>query len=507
MDRQDKNHVPWESYVLEGRALRGFRDNFSTYLPPMRKMTAGMSDTNIEKAIDSYYARDKNEPIGYVDKDDLKDAAQKAQGVYYHDSCDPDSVIEGRKLFVPSLRRDGDNNVDRTKRAEVLAKHMQDNERFTKSEYAWEADAWSDVFGKIRDDPHLAADKREIRAKVAKTDEVKGTLIGESHTVKRIPDATFGLSMFPKDSPESRAASGPDRQLCEDQLALLYAEFKFAVDPRMDRDDTSLIFPWGVYEAKGWAGDCRDARRQALAAGAAYLDMLDCLARKPDFKGVPTTYQTPGSRNFQVFALTSYGAQWHINVGYRRRREQVDHKCADWVHPVHVEEKRVSEYVYIFQRVWSGRVVTQRRAYELLTLIDQIQYWATHQHRDFVTRHLVPWTRLGREWELPTFNSDDELPVHQTIYTGDPQKETKPTSSHRRPLNIDSRLAKRKGSEETARVKSQSRVDKRYHRMGDDKCKKKQLWSMLEDKEFRERYRREQQDRLHYLNLPIVFLD
>lgn len=45
-------------------------------------------------------------------------------------------------------------------------------------------------------------------------------------------------------------------------------------------DDSSLVFPFLVYEAKGWTSDPREARLQAYAAGATYLNMLDALARR-----------------------------------------------------------------------------------------------------------------------------------------------------------------------------------------------------------------------------------
>jgi hypothetical protein len=44
----------------------------------------------------------------------------------------------------------------RRERARVVEKHMIDNETFHKSEYAWEADAWSDLFGHMREDNQLA---------------------------------------------------------------------------------------------------------------------------------------------------------------------------------------------------------------------------------------------------------------------------------------------------------------------------------------------------------------
>ena len=75
-----------------------------------------------------------------------------------------------------------------------------------------------------------------------------------------------------------------------------------------------------VYEAKGWAGDCRDARRQACSGAAFYLDMLDELARKPGPVGTPRIYQTKTSHQYQVFVLTSFGAYWHLLVGHRRPR-------------------------------------------------------------------------------------------------------------------------------------------------------------------------------------------
>lgn len=90
-------------------------------------------------------------------------------------------------------------------------------------------------------------------------------------------------------------------------------------DPRWG--DSSLVFPFAVYEAKGWAGDAREARRQACSAAAAYLDLLDRLTEVPGLTGERSgAYQTKKSRNSQVFAFTSYGAHWHILVGYKRPR-------------------------------------------------------------------------------------------------------------------------------------------------------------------------------------------
>lgn len=103
------------------------------------------------------------------------------------------------------------------------------------------------------------------------------------------------------------------------------------------RTETNLVFPFMVYEAKGWSGDCRVARRQACSAAAFYLDMLDELARKPGPVGTPRPYQTPTSHHYQVFALTSFGAYWHLLVGYRRPRLAAEH----------AGETGMSETVYV----------------------------------------------------------------------------------------------------------------------------------------------------------------
>ncbi len=94
--------------------------------------------------------------------------------------------------------------------------------------------------------------------------------------------------------------------------------------------ETDLVFPFMVYEAKGWSGDCREARRQACLAAVIYLDMLDNLSRKPGPVGTPKLFQTETSHDNQVFALTSFGAQWHVLVAFkmpRGKEEYADMEC------------------------------------------------------------------------------------------------------------------------------------------------------------------------------------
>jgi hypothetical protein len=53
--------------------------------------------------------------------------------------------------------------------------------------------------------------------------------------------------------------------------------------------------------------------------------MLDNLARTPGQVGSTKVYQTKTSHQYQVFALTSFGAHWHLLVGYRRPRQKHEH--------------------------------------------------------------------------------------------------------------------------------------------------------------------------------------
>lgn len=148
---------------------------------------------------------------------------------------------------------------------------------------------------------------------------------GKSSFVKRTPDATFGLATFTES--DSELPQWTSELLWErlEQL-MLHPKYGLVTDP--SRMDISLAFPFMVYEAKGWSGDCRVARRQACSAAAYYLDMLDELARQPGPVGSPRPYQTETSHNYQVFALTSFGAYWHLLVGYRRPRLAMEHADA-----------------------------------------------------------------------------------------------------------------------------------------------------------------------------------
>jgi hypothetical protein len=105
-----------------------------------------------------------------------------------------------------------------------------------------------------------------------------------------------------------------------------------------------------------------------------------------------------------VFVFTSFGAHWHILVGYKRprlKREYAGHKGLS--ESVYVRETleikialKSSLWIQVFQRIWSGRIVTKRKAWELLSLIDQIHSWGVTHHREYVIRHLKAWHEFGR---------------------------------------------------------------------------------------------------------------
>jgi len=88
-----------------------------------------------------------------------KDYALNARGIYYREKFDADLVVAGRKIWRPDIPKDNEVSpeiLERQARARKFASHANNNEMRYKSEFAWEADAWSDVFGCMREDPSLA---------------------------------------------------------------------------------------------------------------------------------------------------------------------------------------------------------------------------------------------------------------------------------------------------------------------------------------------------------------
>jgi hypothetical protein len=88
------------------------------------------------------------------------DWALNARGIYYRHYFSDDWITYGHRLYKPSLEGSdwsSPREASRRQRAKRLAQHALDNERWNKKKSAWEADAWHDVFGHMRDDPLVAA--------------------------------------------------------------------------------------------------------------------------------------------------------------------------------------------------------------------------------------------------------------------------------------------------------------------------------------------------------------
>jgi len=102
-----------------------------------------------------------------------KDYALNARGIYYHAQFDTDLVVAGRKIWRPDIPKDNEVSpeiFERQLRARKFASHANNNEKWCKSEFAWEADAWSDVFGCMREDPSLVLyvyDVNRYRTRIA----------------------------------------------------------------------------------------------------------------------------------------------------------------------------------------------------------------------------------------------------------------------------------------------------------------------------------------------------
>ena len=89
-----------------------------------------------------------------------EDYALNAQGIYYRHDYSLEWVTCDRKVWVPTFKGvdwEEPRETRRRKRARAFVKHNINDETWNKSEWAWEADAWFDVFKDIRNDPCLEA--------------------------------------------------------------------------------------------------------------------------------------------------------------------------------------------------------------------------------------------------------------------------------------------------------------------------------------------------------------
>jgi hypothetical protein len=150
--------------------------------------------------------------------------------------------------------------------------------------------------------------------------------------------------------------------------------------------ETGLIFPWAVYEAKRADSLDKSAQKQVLHAAQIYLGMLDDLARKP--LNVDEYQSEQSSNLYQVFLFTSCGPEFTIRIAYNSLN-----RC-------------------MVDTIWTGDIRDENTAFELLCMMDQIQWHAVAKHREFVIGHIEPWLQ-ARE----TYNTKNALPARSVNRT------------------------------------------------------------------------------------------
>lgn len=157
-------HVTWPPVDMTQRNGRT-DDNLESALEKyyvgalQYSLLPGFFPCNIVRLIkESYLIPGEETPLKMIERFGA-DWGLNARGIYYRHDYSPEYVTPWHNLWLPSLHDTHWSHVSedgRRVRAERFLKHSLDNERFKKSEYAWEADAWQDVFGLLREDPALA---------------------------------------------------------------------------------------------------------------------------------------------------------------------------------------------------------------------------------------------------------------------------------------------------------------------------------------------------------------
>jgi hypothetical protein len=240
------------------------------------------------------------------------------------------------ELHIPHYRNrlSEEKQADMDKRARKLFRRAVQNQIFGASEYIWEADAWHDVFGSIRDDDtfrmlYLFLDVNAIVpiSKMSDSylrDKRPYDFVDDAHGNKlvkrRIPDATMGLRTY-KDLDLDHGyrinhdGTRPNKSLMEYRIRKQMWDRKRGLIVDGVWGDNNLIFPFAVYEAKKHASTLEQAKEQVYHAFRVYLAMLDDLARDPlDV----TQYQSEESTCYQLFGFISCGSYWEVYVAYNR---------------------------------------------------------------------------------------------------------------------------------------------------------------------------------------------
>ena len=307
--------------------------------------------------------------------------------------------IKDRCTFVPNLDlRNSIWEIPPKRRKEILLKAKMLSEYALKnladkvSEDRWDHDAGAQVFGSIRNDKRLRVEKK-----------VCYYLLGGERLSARVkdrrPDQTFGLASYddsktPKHAGKQHHGCFIGTRAASDNTDFPNALFKSRLLKQVYCNstglvvdglwgDVDLVFPWGVYEAKKTAQAYKAVKKQIFRAARIYLGMLDDLARSPDNTD---EYQKPDSSSrYQVFLFTSCGPRWEVWIACNY--------CGRGVSIVSDMRatQQLTKATQMVDRIWSGNICEENKAYDLLCIMEQIHNYAVTKHRDFVVEHLQAW--------------------------------------------------------------------------------------------------------------------
>ncbi|GKZ31246.1 hypothetical protein AbraIFM66950_011539 [Aspergillus brasiliensis] len=303
------------------------------------------------------------------------------------------------------------------RRVEIVVQHCRQALLDEVSEFNWEADAWRDVFGRLRDDDRLRMDKREYNFKATLLPRVMAG--SNAYMGKRIPDMTFGLSSYASADPLDEGIDERERRIRRslhvDYLNYCVCNrFGLMVDGKWGK--TTVLFPFAVYEAKKNDKSELAVKLQLKLALNAYLKMLDTLLIQPDDSKTNEERQPTHNTVNPIFGFTSSGSIWKLYVGYlpAGMRAESPMEAEDPLCDANSARLTYILHIQHMKLIWWGDLVSREDAGELLDIVDQIHEYAVTTHRPLVARHLekfVAKLRFHRDIYGVTKLDQDDSPT------------------------------------------------------------------------------------------------
>ncbi|GKZ25971.1 hypothetical protein AbraIFM66951_002083 [Aspergillus brasiliensis] len=301
------------------------------------------------------------------------------------------------------------------RRVEIVVQHCRQALFDEVSEFNWEADAWRDVFGRLRDDERLRMDKREYNFKATLLPRVMAG--SKAYMGKRIPDMTFGLSSYVSGDPLDEGIDERERRIRRSLHVkclkhYVCDRFGLMVDGKWGK--TTVLFPFAVYEAKKNDKSELAVKIQLKLALNAYLKMLDDLLIQPDNPKTKEERQLPQNTVNPLFGFTSSGSIWKLYVGYLPAGMKAGNS-------IEADDPLCDTNSHM-KLIWWGDLIWREHAGELLDIVDQIHEYAVTIHRPLVASHLeklVAKLRFHRDiYGVMKLDQDDSLtPVQDWFQT------------------------------------------------------------------------------------------